>query len=327
LTGVPDLKLDLIDSQGRFEEWTRVDSFFAQKPTSTVYMLDPATGTITFGDGRTGQIPVADTQIIARQYRYGGGAIGNVAPGKITAIKGRISGVKSVTNVRAAADGRNAEPLENAKLRAPHDLRTRDRAVTAEDFAYLAGQTPNVAVHKAYALPRRKPDDNAASGFVEKDGAVTLVVLPANDEETPKPNEAQLRAICEWLEPRRLITTELHVTDPRYIEIGEIGARITVNQGYDLRTVGDAVRTALIDFLHPLRGGADRTGWPFGEDIFHADLYDRLLAVPGVRRVSGLTVSLEGATDTDPLADVTALPEGHLPYLAPSAIALDVRYD
>ena len=27
------------------------------------------------------------------------------------------------------------------------------------------------------------------------------------------------------------------------------------------------------------------------------------------------------------LADVTALPEGHLPYLPRSAIALDVRYD
>ena len=79
--------------------------------------------------------------------------------------------------------------------------------------------------------------------------------------------------------------------------------------------------------MHPLHGGIDGTGWPFGEDIFHADLYDRLLAVAGVHRVSGLTLSLKDGTDTDPLADVTALPEGHLPYLPRAAISLDVRYD
>ena len=326
LTGLPDLELALTDAQGT-TVWTRADSFFAQGPASQVYLLDPTTGTITFGDGRTGQIPVADTQIVARRYRYGGGAIGNVGPDTITAIKGKIAGVKSATNRRAAADGSDAETLEGAKLRAPHDLRTRDRAVTAEDFAYLAGRTPTVAVHKAYALARKIPNDSAASGFVGKDGAVTVVFLPANDEATPQPSEAQLRAVCEWLEPRRLITTELHVTGPRYTEIREIAAGLSVKADYDLRAVSEAAAAALSGFLHPLTGGSDGTGWPFGEDIFHADLYDRLLAVPGVRRVSGLTLSLKSETDTNPLADVTALPDGHLPYLPPSAIALDVRYD
>lgn len=322
-TGEPALELALIDTQGS-NVWNRVDSFYAQTPTSEVYQLDPGAGAVTFGDGLNGQIPVAGTQIVARRYRVGGGAIGNVAPGTITAIKGKITGVKSATNVRAAADGADAEALDDARLRAPHDLRTRDRAVTAEDFAYLAGQTPTVAVHKAYALSRRIP---TAAGFSEKDGAVTIVFLPANDEATPQPSEAQLRAVCEWLEPRRLITTELHVTGPRYTELAGITARITVRPDHDLRAVGDAASAVLTGFLHPLTGGGDGTGWPFGEDIFHADLYDRLLTLDGVRRVSGLTVALKDIADTDPLADVTALPEGHLPYLPRAAIALDVRYD
>ena len=326
LTRAPDLELALIDTQGT-SIWKRVESFHAQGPEERVYLLDPTTGAVTFGDGRNGQIPVADTQIVARRYRHGGGAIGNVAPGTVTAIKGKITGVKSVTNIRATADGADAETLDNARLRAPHDLRTRDRAVTAEDFAYLAGRTPDVAVHKAYALARRVPDDTAASGFAEKDGAVTLVVLPANDQATPQPSEAQLRAICEWLEPRRLLTTELHVTGPRYTEIGALSARLSVGPGHDLRSVAEAASAALTGFLHPLTGGADGTGWPFGEDIFHADLYARLLALPGVRRVSGLELHLKDETDTDPLADVTALPEGHLPFLPRGAITLDVRYD
>lgn len=326
LTGEPALELALIDAQGT-QVWTRVDSFFAQGPASPVYLLDTTAGTITFGDGRNGQIPVATTQIVARRYRYGGGAIGNVGPNTVTAIKGKVSGVKAAANVRAASDGSDAETLDEAKLRAPHDLRTRDRAVTAEDFAYLAARTPGVAVHKAYALARTIPDDAAASGFAEKDGAVTVVFLPANDEPTPQPSEAQLRAVCAWLEPRRLVTTELHVAGPRYTEIGTLAARLAVRPGYDLRAVGEAAGAALTAFLHPLNGAADGTGWPFGEDIFHADLYDRLLAVPGVHRVSGLTLALKDEADADPLADVTALPDGHLPYLPRAAIALDVRYD
>jgi predicted phage baseplate assembly protein len=323
LTGAPDLELALTDANGT-TVWTRVASLFGAGPASAVYLLDPTAGTVTFGDGSTGQIPVADTQVVVSRYRYGGGTIGNVAPGTITAIKGRVAGVKAVTNPRPAADGSDAETLDEAKLRAPHDLRTRDRAVSGEDFAYLARETPGAAIHKAYALPRRVPTE---SGFAEKDGAVTLVVLPANDQETPQPSEAQLRAVGAFLEPRRLVTTELHVTGPRYTPIGSLSARLTVLPGYDLRAVGDAATAALTGFLNPLTGGADGTGWPFGEDIFHADLYDRLLAIDGVRRVSALDLTLLDQADTDPLADVTALPEGHLPYLPRASIALDVRYD
>ena len=323
LNATPDLELTLTDTQGTVP-WTRVDSLFGRGPEARVFLLDPADGSISFGDGRTGQIPVAGAQVIARRYRTGGGAIGNVAAGTISAIKGRIAGVTAAANLRDAAEGSDAETLDATRLRAPHDLRTRDRAVTAEDFAYLAEQTPTVAVHKAYALARRIP---TATGFAEKDGAVALVILPANDQPTPQPGEAQLRAVCEWLEPRRLITTELHITGPRYTEIGALSVRLTVDRVHDLRSVAEAATTALAVFLHPLTGSADGTGWPFGEDIFHADLYRRLLALKGVVRVSGLTLQLKDEADTDPFADVTALPEGHLPYLPRSAIALDVGYD
>lgn len=335
LTGAPDLKLALNDGN----VWARVDNFSGAglekarlekaqleraRREMTFYLLDPIAGTVTFGDGRTGQIPVANTEIVASRYRYGGGAIGNVAPDTITKLKGRVAGVKAVTNPRAAADGEDAETLDQAKLRAPQDLRTRDRAVSGEDFAYLARETRGAAVHKAYALPRRVPTD---IGFDEKDGAVTVVVLPANDQEKPQPSEAQLRAVCAFLEPRRLITTELHVTGPRYTTIGSLAARLTVLPGFDLSAVREAAMAALKGFLHPLTGGSDGTGWPFGEDIFHADLYDRLLAIDGVRRVSGLVLALSDEADTDPLEDVTALPEGHLPYLPRASIDLKVSYD
>ena len=61
--------------------WTRVDSFFESGPRSRHYTMDYQSGKVTFGDGRRGLIPSEGlNNIVARQYRVGGGAAGNVNP-------------------------------------------------------------------------------------------------------------------------------------------------------------------------------------------------------------------------------------------------------
>lgn len=319
-TGEPDLALQVGEDT---EPWVRCTDFLNSKPDDPHYQLDPVTGRIQLGDGLRGRIPVADAQITVARYRTGGGVIGNVPAGTISRIKGRIRHVKGATNIRAAHDGADAEPLEQVKLRAPHELRVRDRAVTAADFADLALRTPGVSLHKAYALARRAALPGGA--LVEKDGAVALVVLPKNDQAAPQPSEEQLRAVCRWLEPRRLVTTELHILGPRYTRIEKLAARVTIRTGHDLSTVAEAVYAALITFLHPIRGGADGTGWPFGEDIYHGDVYEVMLGVDGVHRVHGLT--LEPAEATPTFRDVTPLAEGHLPVLTRDAIHVVTDYE
>jgi Baseplate J-like protein len=321
-TGEPDIELQILE-EGQSPVWVRVDDFFRSGPDDPHYMLDPATGTITLGDGRRGRIPVADAQVTATRYRVGGGSIGNVGAGLVTKIKGRLRGVAGVTNLRASHDGSDAEPLDEVKLRAPHDLRMRDRAVSAEDFAELALRTPGVALHKAFALPRRAV--GADGTLLDKDGSVTLLVLPVSDHLTPQPDEDQKRAICRWLEPRRLITTELHIIGPRYSKVTRLQARLTVRQDHDLGAVAGAVLDALIAFLDPITGGEDGTGWPFGQDIFYGDLYERILAVEGVRRASRLSVEIDDEPG-DSATDIAAIPEGHLPALSREAIDLEVAY-
>ncbi len=314
----PDLELVVGE-----ETWERRADFYGSGPDDPHYLLDPGTGTITLGDGERGRIPVADSPVTAARYRTGGGQVGNVPAGTISKLKGRIRQVKEVTNLRAAHDGSDAEPLERVKLRAPHELRVRDRAVTAEDFADLAMRTPGVALHAAYALARRAATPDRA--LVDRDGAVTVVVLPATDDPAPQPTEAQLRAVCSWLEPRRLVTTELHVVGPRYTTIERIAARVTVAGGHDLATVSEAVYAALLTYFHPVRGGEDGAGWPFGEDIYHGAVYDVLLDVDGVRRVTGLRIQVAGTTDVPP--DVTVLPQDHLPELTRDVIDVVTGYE
>ena len=91
------------------------------------------------------------------RYRYGGGRAGNVAAGTLDVLRSPIPGVDTVTNPRAAIGGVDAEPLEHARQRASMEIRTRYRAVTAEDFEFLAGEaSPRVARAVCLAARRRR---------------------------------------------------------------------------------------------------------------------------------------------------------------------------
>ncbi|HEX8127038.1 MAG TPA: putative baseplate assembly protein [Allosphingosinicella sp.] len=324
-TNAPDLELT-VEEAADTRSWKRVDDFYAQTADAEIYTLDPVTGTIAFAP--RGRVPIAGATVTAERYRTGGGTIGNVGAGTITRIKGSIRNVESVVNPRAASGGRDSESLEETLLRAPHDLRARDRAVTAEDFADLATTVPGVAVQRAFALANRRTHPVNKGQFQAQAGAVSVVVLPISDDPTPQPSDSQLRAICEYLDERRLITTELYLTGPRYVALAKLQATVAIAQSADLGAVGSAASEALLRFLHPLRGGRDGRGWPFGAPIDLADLYDRLLSVPDVRRVTALAATMEATSpDTDPVTDVIGIPEGSLPWLRPERISLNVVYD
>jgi hypothetical protein len=62
---------------------------------------------------------------------------------------------------------------------------------------------------------------------------------------------------------------------------------------------GDTVRrlaAALDDYVHPIRGGEDGGGWPFGGSLRYSPLLRRLVTgVDGVRAITRLTLVVDGA--------------------------------
>lgn len=321
-SGAPDIELEIREDTDR-AIWTRVDDFHGSGREDRHYRLDPQTGLIQLGDGRRGRVPVAGSAVIALRYRVGGGAIGNAAPNLIGRLKGRVKGVKGLTNPAPARDGRDAERPDDARLRAPSTLRARARAVSAQDFVDLAMEAA-VNLHSAYALARTAVDGETRD-LVERDGAVTVIILPKAKGLRPQPDEAQLRAVCRYLDQRRLVTTELHVRGPDYTTVKSLTGRLDVRQGFDLGAVTTEVYNALAAFLDPLTGGESGTGWPMGEDIYWADLYEVMLSVDGVQRASRLDVRLADGLSGDS-ADITPIPAGHLPELSRAVINLEAGY-
>jgi len=290
---ITGLRLE-IDEGGGFRTWQQTDDLGVHGPDDLVYTLDPETGEVRFGDGRNGAIPTANpalpmSNIVARSWQAGGGLRTNLGAGTITTLVTAVPGLGKVTNTLAASGGTDAETVAAAKLRAPAELKAKGRAVTSEDFELLAREAP-AGIARACALPLTHP----AFPGVRVPGAVTVLVVPNAPGPAPTPTPATLASVCAWLDAHRLITTEVFATAPRYRKV-RVVADLVVGPDADLAAVRRDVAAAITGWLHPLTGGPDGQGWPFGGTIFSSDLFRLVLAVPGVRRIreNQLTVDLD----------------------------------
>jgi predicted phage baseplate assembly protein len=320
---VTSLQLEVDEGTG-FLAWQQVDDFFSAKKDDRVYTLNTNTGIVTFGDGEHGRIPAAAApgNIVARNYRSGGGSQGNVGASTLTQIQTYVESVNTVTNYGPATGGTDEETVADAKLRASRALKSNDRAVTGEDFASLAINAPGANVRRAVALPLYHP--NFPDGQIP--GVVTVVVVPNSLDPMPLPNQTTLKAVCAYLDQHRLLTSEVYVAGPIYRKV-KISVQIVVDPGMDLATVKNQVQAALQTFLNPLTGGADQTGWAFGETIFYSDVYRQIFTIDGVQRIQDnqLLIYLDDQLQVF-CRDVPINP-GELLYSDPQGHQIEVSYN
>jgi hypothetical protein len=259
-----------------------------------VFTLDPESGVIRFGDGAHGRRPTQGVRIIAN-YAFGGGSQGNVGIGVINRSPQLPAGY-TVTNPLRTWGGDDAQDVTAAEKSIPRQLQHRDRLVSVQDFKDIAQQTPGVdlARGRVEVLPLFDPTQPTAGQIP---GVVTVMVVPYNAayNAAPKPDQFLLETVCQHLQIRRLITTELHVRGPEYINIW-VSVGIDLVGGYAAGPVRDAVRQALFQFLSPLRGGyplpgeRQGTGWPLETAVRPQDLKAVVARVDGVRSVGELSL-------------------------------------
>jgi predicted phage baseplate assembly protein len=291
LAGTLSLTVDQGDGA---EVWAEVGDFYASGPGSQHYVLNRTTGEVRFGDGIHGAIPIANitnpgANVVASEYRYGGGTSGNVAAGALHALRNAVDGIddSGVVNLMASYGGQDEETLDDAEERAPSSIRARCRAVTIDDFELFAAQAADIA--RAKAFPLRHPDFPGLS----VPGVVTVVVVPRSASRKPIPSEGTLRTVCAYLDQRRLLTTEVYVAPPAY-QLVSVTVDAVASDSADLAQVGRDVDAALLAYFHPLTGGESGAGWPFGGTIAYSRVSHRVLTVPGVASISQLVIAVDG---------------------------------
>lgn len=301
---LPDSLVIEVDEGVGFEAWGRQDDFFGSTASDRHFVLNPTTGDVRFGDGVNGAIPVANVDnrganVVARSYRFGGGRRGNLPSKSVKTMLTSIEGIDDgkVENLLPTHSGRDEETLDEAKKRAPRAIKSRCRAVTAEDFEFFAMQASNIK--RAKALPLFHPSFPG----VKVPGVVTVIVVPDIDVPNPIPSEATLRTVCAYLDERRLLTTELYVIRPSYQRV-EVRAEVIIGDNADLGEVKQEAERTLLSYFHPLKGGEDSQGWPFGGKILFSRVYQRVFTVAGVDSIRRLVILLDG----EEMPDCTDIP-------------------
>jgi predicted phage baseplate assembly protein len=277
------------EDEGEFESWQEVADFADSIPTDGHFTFDSITGEIQLGpslkqpsgeERQYGKIPPNGRRIRFSSYRSGGGIIGNVGEGTITVLKSSIPYIDTVKNFERAKGGTDAETLDLAKLRVPQILRTNTRAVTNEDFEYLAVQASS-KIARAKSI---SPGNNTAN---LQPGTVRVLLIPTVPEcerYIPAEQLEITRKVKEevngYLDERRLLGTRLEIASPRYVYVA-VEVHVRIRRGYRQQATTD-VEKRLYQYINPICGGAEGNGWPFGRSLNTSEINACLQGIPNV---------------------------------------------
>ena len=322
------VRLSVTPSNGKTEQWEEIDDLIGAGPEvpvrdprlppgtplpSTdkvkVFVVNAESGEIRFGDGVRGARPPLNA-VLRADYDYGVGNGGNVNAGSITVGPALPAGVK-VANPIASWGGAAAETSATGEKQIARYLQHRDRLVNATDFETIVLRTPGVHIGRVDVLPAFHPE-LGSNDPGDAPGAVTLMVIPAYDPlqpDAPQPDRLFLDTICDYIDSRRLVTTEIFLRGPIYKEIW-VSVGISVVAGKSFAEVREAVKAELLQFLSPLPSEDTdpldaqltslttpsyvQNGWPLRKPVVAMELLAVASRVEGVSLIS--SVLLAGST-------------------------------
>lgn len=163
------------------------------------------------------------------------------------------------------------------------ELRTEERAISNGDFETYALQADS-RVTRAYCRPLKNYESPVAGGiYVNIPAHVSLVIVsvddPFNEAALVKKNLAKI--VTAFLEPRLLLTTQLHVVPASFLKLG-VNLSLTIFEDYKEEDVRTKAFDELNKFFSPLEGGPDGQGWKPGQPVYLADIYMLLDQMRGI---------------------------------------------
>jgi len=264
--------------------WVRyreVDNFYSSNTFSRHYCVDYKTGNILFGDGQHGvNPPKRKFNIRLASYRTGGGEQGNVAAHTLQILTQAVPFIAGCDNPFRAEGGADMETVENLKSRAAGVFKSLQRAVTAEDFQWLARES-SASVGRAYCL-----------GSKDRQGRICIVIVPAisavSDYELMlEPSRELIRRVSAYLAERKLVGTPLTVKGPVYRSFGISLELVFKSDVMDTEFLKKQIERELRRYFHPLEGG-NGTGWEFGKEVTGGSILKLLERTAGILSIDSL---------------------------------------
>ncbi|MBL8298431.1 MAG: putative baseplate assembly protein [Rhodanobacteraceae bacterium] len=301
------------DPRAVWVRWSGREHLLESGPDDRHYALERTRGRVIFGDDVCGRIPPGGAAI-ALSFITGIGEAGNVPAHTITELRTGAAYLQSVDNPVAADGGVGPEALDAVIDRASFRLRHRGRAVAADDYAWLAREaSPMVA--RARCL--RVTDAQGRA----RPGAVTVVIVPRGSTRQPQPGAELRRRVREMLVAvcPPAVAARLRVSGPRYVAVGVL-AHVVLAEVEAATSVEAALREQFDRWLHPVNGGPEGRGWPFGASLCLSHIAALIEATPSLDHAVRLAFRADGAS----AGDVLTLPPDALPAAGLHEIKLEL---
>jgi Baseplate J-like protein len=236
-----------------------------------VEIQDDGRARLRFGDDTHGRRPEEETGFKAI-YRIGNGAAGNVGAESIRhLLLAGAAPIGKASNPLPAFGGIDAEDIEAARRDAPQAFRTQERAVTAADYAEVAG---------------RRTDVQRAAATFRWTGSWHTVFVTADRVGGAKVDAGFEDGLRRYLERFRMAGYDLEVDAPHFVPL-DVSLHICVKPGYFRSAVIAAVRDALSSVMLPdgRLGAFHPDNFTFGQAVYSSRVVAAAQAVEGVESV------------------------------------------
>jgi predicted phage baseplate assembly protein len=180
------------------------------------------------------------------------------------------------------------------------ELRSRTRAVTLQDYQFLARRAAE-GVARVQCIGVSDGEDV---------GTVKVLLVPSPpappSELQPEdlvPDDRIIEQVRRDLDQRRVIGARVLISQPVYQGV-TVAARVRARDKVDPERLREDAMKALYDYLSPVTGGPEGKGWPFGRPVRLGEVYSLLQQVPGldiVEEVRLFTADLATGNRSEPL--------------------------
>ena len=294
------------NEKGVWVSYKEVQNFYNSTPFSRHFVVDYSTGKIVFGDGIHGvNPPKGKFNIVAEEYKVGGGENGNVAAHKIQFMTQSIPYISGCDNPFPSEGGCDMETVDSLKSRAAGVFKSLNRAVTSDDFQWLSREASS-SVGRAYC-PKTKT----------KAGEIRTIIIPeiasGNTYESKLiPSRELIRRVRKYLDDRKIVGSRIVVSGPIYRDFSIKVILEFKSNVFNSESEKQKIKENLVFYFHSLVGDKG-DGWEFGKSVTVGAILKQLEKIDSVLSVTETLIY-------DNIADVAVeeliLEEEELPYLS-----------
>jgi hypothetical protein len=238
-------------------------------------------------------------------YLRGGGIQSNVASNAVTVITGvdtntlnfpsntptlntSILNSLAVNNPQAAAGGRAEETLDEIRQNALKQLSSQNRAVTREDYMVRALAMPPQfgSVSKVFITPDEQNNlmTSDANDTVANPLAMNMYILGYDkDKKVTTVNRAVKENLKTYISHYRMLTDSINIRD---------GYIVNIQVNFDIIPLRDRnANEVLLTCVNAVKDHFNIDRWQINQPISMSDIYNLLLAQPGVQTVTKVDIS------------------------------------